>query len=230
MTRASKRKSDVQNTASAKTARTDSVRSASSKASAKGYQRIDEIFNKYADKTSGMIEPEGIEALCSDLEVDYTDIRILMLAWKMDAEKQGYFTQDEWRRGLKALKVDNINKLKKSLPALKKEALKSVNFEVFYMFAFRYCLTEEKQKCLDIESACMLIDLVLGFQYRAQVDSFIKFLKIQSDYKVMNMDQWTNFHRFCKEISFPDLQNYDSCEAWPLLLDNFVDWLKEEAA
>ncbi|GER46996.1 defective in cullin neddylation protein [Striga asiatica] len=207
MTRASKRKSDVQNSLPAKSARADSIHSASSKVSAKGYQRIDEFFNKYADKTSGMIEPEGIEALCSDLEVDYTDIKILILAWKMNAQKQGYFTQDEWRRGLKALRVDNINKLKKSLPELKKEALKSVNFEDFYLFAFRYCLTEEKQKCLDIESTCILIDLVLGFQYPAQVDSFIQFLK----------------------ISFPDLRNYDTCEAWPLLLDNFVDWLKKEA-
>ena len=25
--------------------------------------------------------PEGIEALCSDMEVDHTDVRILMLAW-----------------------------------------------------------------------------------------------------------------------------------------------------
>ncbi|KAL2249537.1 UNVERIFIED_CONTAM: DCN1-like protein 4, partial [Sesamum indicum] len=173
--------------------------------------------------------PEGIEALCSDLEVDYTDVRILMLAWKMNAQKQGYFTQDEWRRGLKALRVDTVNKLKKTLPELEEEVLKSENFEDFYKFAFRYCLTEEKQKCLDIESACILIELVLGFQYQPQVDSFIAFLKTQSDYKVLNMDQWTNFLRFCQEISFPDLQNYDTCEAWPLLLDNFVDWMKQKA-
>jgi DCN1-like protein 4/5 len=25
--------------------------------------------------------PEGIETLCSDMEVDHTDVRILMLAW-----------------------------------------------------------------------------------------------------------------------------------------------------
>ncbi|GER25780.1 defective in cullin neddylation protein [Striga asiatica] len=82
---------------------------------------------------------------------------------------------------------------------------------------------EEKQKCLDIESTYILIDLVIGFQYPAQVDSFVQFLKIQSDYKVMNMDQWKSFLRF------PDLRNYDTCEAWPLLLDNFVDWLKKKA-
>ncbi|KAL6549545.1 hypothetical protein OROHE_008276 [Orobanche hederae] len=228
MTRASKRKSDLQSPASDKIPRVDSVRSASNKDAKKGYQRIDALYNKYANKSSGMIDPEGIEALCSDIEVDYTDVRILILAWKMNAQMQGYFTQDEWRRGLKALRIDTINKLKKALPELEKEVLKSENFEDFYNYAFHYCLTEEKQKCLDIESTCILIDLVLGFQYQPQVDSFIKFLKIQSDYKVMNKDQWTNFLRFCQEISFPDLQNYDTCGAWPVLLDNFVDWLKQK--
>ncbi|KAK4404220.1 DCN1-like protein 4 [Sesamum angolense] len=123
MTRASKRKSDHQSSASVKNPRMDFVRSASSKAATKVQERVDELYTKYANKLSSMIDPEGIEALCSDLEVDYTDVRILMLAWKMNAQKQGYFTQDEWRRGLKALRVDTVNKLKKTLPELEKEKL-----------------------------------------------------------------------------------------------------------
>ncbi|KAL1531171.1 DCN1-like protein 4 isoform X2 [Salvia divinorum] len=217
MTRASKRKSDDQNSTPIKTARVDSVRSASSKAAKKVEERIDELYTKYVNQSSCVIEPEGVEALCSDLKVDCTDVRILMLAWKMNAQKQGYFTQDEWRRGLKTLKVDTITKLKKSLPELEKEALKSENFVNFYRYAFRYCLTEDNKKCLDIETACVLLQLVLGVRYQAQS---------QSEYKVINMDQWTNFFRFCQEISFPDLNNYDSDEAWPLILDNYVDWTK----
>ncbi|KAG8372617.1 hypothetical protein BUALT_Bualt12G0085300 [Buddleja alternifolia] len=228
MTRASKRKSDNHTSPSVKSARVDSVRSASSRAATKVQERVDELYTKYANKSSSIIDPDGIEALCSDLQVDHTDVRILMLAWKMKAQKQGYFTQDEWRRGLKALKVDTINKLKKTLPELEREVLKVENFEDFYQFAFGYCLTEEKQKCLDIESTCILIDLVLGLKYQPQVDSFIKFLQSQRDYKVVNMDQWTNFLRFCQEISFPDLENYDTCEAWPLILDNFVEWMKQK--
>lgn len=173
-----------------------------------------------------MIEPEGIESLCSDLEVDHTDIRILMLAWKMRAEKQAYFTWEEWRRGLKALRADTITKLKKALPGLEKEVKSPPNFSDFYSYAFRYCLTEEKQKSIDIESICQLLDLVLGSQFRAQVDYFIEYLRIQNDYKVVNMDQWMGFYRFCNEISFPDFSNYDDELAWPLILDNFVEWMR----
>ncbi|KAF5931588.1 hypothetical protein HYC85_027759 [Camellia sinensis] len=170
--------------------------------------------------------PEGIEALCSDLEVDHTDVRILMLAWKMQAEKQGYFTLEEWRRALKALRADAVTKLKKALPELEKEVKRPSNFVDFYSYAFRYCLTEEKQKSIDIESICQLLDLVLGSQFRAQVDYFVEYLRTQIDYKVINMDQWMGFYRFCNEISFPDHSNYDAELAWPLILDNFVEWMR----
>uniref|UniRef100_A0A7C8ZTQ8 Defective in cullin neddylation protein n=1 Tax=Opuntia streptacantha TaxID=393608 RepID=A0A7C8ZTQ8_OPUST len=225
MPRASSKKTGQSNS-TAVNASGDFYRSASNKASSKELERIDQLFYTYANRPSGMIDPEGIEALCSDLEVDHTDVRVLMLAWKMQAERQGYFTLEEWRRGLKALRCDTIAKLRKALPELEKEVRRTSNFADFYQYAFRYCLTEEKQKSIDIESICMLLDLVLGSQYRAQVDYFIDFLKAQTDYKVINMDQWMGFYRFCNEISFPDFSNYDPDLAWPLILDNFVDWMK----
>ncbi|KAJ8536197.1 hypothetical protein K7X08_034598 [Anisodus acutangulus] len=140
-----------------------------------------------------MIDPEGIEFLCCDLEVEHTDVRVLMLAWKMQSEKQGYFSLDEWRKGLKALRADTVQKLKKALPELEKEVRRASNFEDFYSYAFQYCLTEEKQKSMDIESVCLLLDLVLGSQFRPQVDGLIQYLRTQTDYKVINMDQWMGF-------------------------------------
>ncbi|XVE53690.1 hypothetical protein DITRI_Ditri03aG0022700 [Diplodiscus trichospermus] len=223
--RASKRKSAPLNSSSVTSS---DGRSVACKAKTKGMEKIDRLFNSYANSSLGMIDPDGIEALCSDLGVEYTDVRILMLAWKLKAEKQGYFTQDEWRTGLKALGVDSLSKLKKALTELENEVGKPSNYEDFYSYAFRYCLTEEKQKSVDIESICELLNLVLGAQFRPQVDLLIEYLKVQSDYKVINLDQWVNFLRFCKEISFPDLENYDATQAWPLILDNFVEWIREK--
>ncbi|XP_042509427.1 DCN1-like protein 4 isoform X2 [Macadamia integrifolia] len=200
MRRSSTRKTGSQNSASAMNSLpVDLFRSASSKAIIKELERIEQLFSSYMNKSSGMIDPEGIEALCSDLEVDHTDVRTLMLAWKMRAEKQGYFTLDEWRRGLKALRADTINKLKKALPELEKEVRRSPNFVDFYSYAFQYCLTEEKQKSIEIDSICELLYLVLGSQFLAQVVLLNEYLKIQNDYKVINMDQWMGFLRFCNE-------------------------------
>ncbi|KAG2259643.1 hypothetical protein Bca52824_078937 [Brassica carinata] len=201
-----------------------------SKATSKEMDRIDHLFNQYANTSSNLIDPEGIEELCSNLEVPHTDIRILMLAWKMKAEKQGYFTQEEWRRGLKALRADTLSKLKKALPELEKEVRRQSNFADFYAYAFRYCLTEEKQKSIDIETICQLLDIVMGSTFRAQVDYFVEYLKIQNDYKVINMDQWMGFYRFCNEISFPEMTEYNPELAWPLVLDSFVEWISEKQA
>ncbi|XP_040996271.1 DCN1-like protein 5 isoform X2 [Juglans microcarpa x Juglans regia] len=197
------------------------------KATSKTVEQIDRLFDSYANPSFGLIDPEGIETLCSDVGVNHTDIRILMLAWKMNAEKQGYFSKDEWRTGLRALKADNLNKLKKALPALETEVMMPQNFQDFYAYAFRYCLIEEKQKCVDIETICELLNLVLGSQFYAQVNSMTEYLKFQSEYRMLNMDQWMNFYHFCHEISFPDLQNYDSNQAWLLILDGFVEWMRE---
>ncbi|KAF3450947.1 hypothetical protein FNV43_RR07036 [Rhamnella rubrinervis] len=228
MKRSASRKTGQPNSNASVNSAADLFRSASSKASTKEQERIDNLFYSYANGSSGMIDPEGIEALCSDLEVDHTDVRILMLAWKLKAEKQGYFTLEEWRRGLKALRVDTVNKLKKALPELEKEVRRPTNFVEFYCYAFRYCLTEEKQKSIDIESICELLNIVLGSDFRVQVDLFVDYLKTQNDYKVINLDQWMGFFRFCNEISFPDLRNYDPQLAWPLILDNFVEWIREK--
>nr|GLL20327.1 chitotriosidase-1-like [Ipomoea trifida] len=122
--RASKRKANPTKSAPAKSPKVDSVRSASSKgkAASKVAESIDNLFNTYANKSLGSIDPDGVEALCSDLGVDHTDVRVLMLAWKMKAKRQGYFSQDEWQLGLKALQADTITKLKKALPKLEAEA------------------------------------------------------------------------------------------------------------
>lgn len=132
--------------------------------------------------------------------------------------------------GLKALGVDTINQLKKSLKDLEKEVCEPKTFEVFYRFAFGYSLTEENQRCVDIETICILIDILLGSKYQLQVQLFTEFLKMQSDYKAINRDQWINFLRFCQEVSFPGLENYDNDQAWPVILDNFVAWVREKRA
>ena len=46
------------------------------------------------------------------------------------------------------------------------------------------------------------------------------------EYKKVNRDQWNNFLRFSREVR-TDLSNSGDNPAWPLLLDNFVDWYQQ---
>ncbi|XP_059063710.1 uncharacterized protein LOC131044851 isoform X3 [Cryptomeria japonica] len=144
------------------------------------------------------------------------DVKLLMLAWKMRAARQGYFTLkmraarqgyfalEEWHRGLQSLKVNTIDKLKNSLPALEQEVMRSQNFWDFYTCSFQYCLTEDGQKYLDIESVCN-----------------------QEDCKAIILDHWQCFLSLFNKINCPTFDIYDSFDAWPLLLDDYVEWAQK---
>jgi DCN1-like protein 4/5 len=187
-------------------------------------EKVEALFAKYADDEAD-IGPTGVEKLCEDLGISTTDIRILLLAWKLRASRMGYFSKDEWRQGLKALRVDSLEKLKRVLPTLQDEVANPYTFKDFYQFAFGFCLTEPLQKTLDIETATVMLELVLG--NHPHLPTFIQFLQEQKEYKAVNLDQWTAFLRFCNEVK-PDFSNYDESQAWPLLLDNYVEWVKEK--
>ena len=108
-------------------------------------------------------------------------------------------------------------------------AIITTHYTGFYFFQnlyLYYACPEDKKKCIEILVACELLNLVLGLQFRPQVDKLITYLKYQNEYKVINMDQWMGFLRFSNEINFPLLDNYDPDQAWPLILDNFVEWLR----
>ncbi|KAI3944527.1 hypothetical protein MKW92_049856 [Papaver armeniacum] len=191
----------------------------------------DQLFNLYANKATKTIEPAGIERLCADLGIAHTDVRILMLAWKMSAARMGYFTRTEWRNGFNALRAGTMQNLTWALTKLQTDIKKegfTQEFLELYSFAFKYCLTEDMQKTVETESVCELLDMVLGSKFPAQVGKLVEYLKCQTDYKAINKDQWEAFYRFCNEVSFPDMNNYDeNSGCYPSIMDGFVDWMKE---
>ena len=71
-----------------------------------------------------------------------------------------------------------------------------------------------------------MLQLLLAKQW-SLYPSFHSFLE-QSKYKVLNKDQWCNILEFSRSIS-PDLRNYDEDGAWPVMLDEFVDWHRKNA-
>ena len=59
------------------------------------------------------------------------------------------------------------------------------------------------------------------------VPAFCEYLSLQQDYKVINGDQWAAFLRFSQEVA-PDMSNAGDNPAWPVLLDGFVEWWKQQ--
>uniref|UniRef100_A0A3P9HKK6 DCN1-like protein n=1 Tax=Oryzias latipes TaxID=8090 RepID=A0A3P9HKK6_ORYLA len=150
-------------------------------------KRCLEWFYEYAG-CDDVVGPEGMEKFCEDIGVEPENVVMLVLAWKLDAQSMGYFTLQEWLRGMSSLQCDSTERLRNSLDYLRSVLNDSTSFKLIYRYAFDFAR--------------------------------------QSKYKVINKDQWCNVLEFSRTINL-DLSNYDEDGAWPVLLDEFVEWYKE---
>ena len=58
---------------------------------------------------------------------------------------------------------------------------------------------EPRQKILDIETAVQMLQIAVPSS-EAHLGPFCDFLTSQSEYRAINLDQWTGFLRFCEEV------------------------------
>jgi DCN1-like protein 1/2 len=63
-------------------------------------QQLSALFDKYTDpEEKDLILVEGTEQLCLDLQVDPTDVVVLVLAWHLKCENMCEFKRDGWITG-----------------------------------------------------------------------------------------------------------------------------------
>ncbi|KFO25638.1 DCN1-like protein 5 [Fukomys damarensis] len=143
-------------------------------------------FYEYAGPDE-VVGPEGMEKFCEDIGVEPENIIMLVLAWKLEAESMGFFTKEEWLKGMTSLQCDCTEKLQNKFDFLRSQLNDISSFKNIYRYAFDFAR--------------------------------------QSKYRVMNKDQWYNVLEFSRTVH-ADLSNYDEDGAWPVLLDEFVEWQK----
>lgn len=179
-------------------------------------------FKTYTSaSTPELIGPEGVETFCRELGVEPENVALLVLAWKMGAKQMGYFTQEEWLTGLKDLQCDSLVRLQGKLDYLCTHLQDSATFKAIYRYAFDFS-RDKDQRSLETDTAKAMLGLLLGRW--GLLNSFFHFLD-QSRYRVLNKDQWCNVLEFSRAVD-ADLKNYDVDGAWPVMLDEFVEWLK----
>jgi DCN1-like protein 4/5 len=203
-----------------------------------------------------------VERLCSDLGLEPSDRRVLLLAWRMGAKRMGYFARDEFAAGMASLPAASLAQLQTALPRLDGHVASAAALDDFFAFAFKFCLTvrgarsqvyappprylyfvgntllrslrpfpsprrvqEPGQKIIDTDTAATMLEIVLPDGAFAQ--QFARFLRSQTDYRKVNADQWACFLRFSREVR-PDLGNAADNPAWPVIIDNFVEFIRKE--
>lgn len=213
-----------------------SKRQRSSYSSSRKYSKVEDTFNTkrcvawFKEYTSAndpdILGPEGMEKFCEDIGVEPENIVMLVLAYKMGARQMGFFSQIEWLKGLTELQCDSPQKVQSKLDYLQ-NLLSDVNtFKSIYRYAYDFA-RDKDQRSMDIETAKAMLQLLLGKHWKLY-PQFAKFLD-QSKYKVINKDQWCNILEFSRTINF-DLSNYDIDGAWPVMLDEFVEWMRSQSS
>ncbi|XP_053660502.1 DCN1-like protein 4 [Anopheles marshallii] len=167
--------------------------------------------------------PEGMEKFCEDIGVEPENVAMLVLAYKMGAKQMGFFTQGEWLKGLTDLQCDTASKVQCKLEYLRSMLNDPNSFKIIYRYAYDFA-RDKDQRSMDIDTAKAMLQLLLGKHWPLYAQ-FAQFLE-QSKYKVINKDQWCNILEFSRTIS-NDLTNYDVDGAWPVMLDEFVEWLRQ---
>ncbi|XP_014232982.1 DCN1-like protein 5 isoform X2 [Trichogramma pretiosum] len=181
-------------------------------------------FKEYAEEAE-LLGPDGMVRFCEDIAVDPENIVMLVIAYKMNARRMGYFTQAEWLKGMMELQCDSVPKLQSKLEYLKSLLNDHNLFKAIYRYAYDFARQDKDQRSMEMETAQLMLQLLLSKQWPL-FTHFANFLS-QSKYKVINKDQWCNILEFSRTIS-NDLSNYDLDGAWPVMLDEFVEWLKAQ--
>ncbi len=99
-------------------------------------------------------------------------------------------------------------------------------FQEFFRFVHKFS-REDQQKFLEKEFVIELLPIVVDSTRAPHLSLFIEFLNTQPDSLTISGDQWESFLMFNINVSL-DMDGYDDTSAWPVLLDEYVEWREKK--
>uniref|UniRef100_K3W7W8 Defective in cullin neddylation protein n=1 Tax=Globisporangium ultimum (strain ATCC 200006 / CBS 805.95 / DAOM BR144) TaxID=431595 RepID=K3W7W8_GLOUD len=189
-------------------------------------EAINTWFDTYVDEDEDVdtIPEEGILKFCEDIGVDPQDIVVLVIGWKMEAAYMCEFTRKEWKKGMEAMGVDSIDKMKAKIVSLREEITSDAKFKKFYSFCFGFS-KEPGQKSLGIDIAVPMWELLLSTRFEKLTSQWLAFLDEKKPCKGVTRDTWDLLFDFFNKVH-ESYDNYDENEAWPVLIDDYMTWIE----
>lgn len=187
-------------------------------------KKLDAWFRKYKDSDGETIGSEGIQELCNDLGISALDPVTLVLSYHCHAQHMGVFTREEFCGGMQRLGCDDIAKLKAKLEELREALVNRGMCKEIYGYTFQFAL-DQGQRCLPVEMCVEFWKLLLR-QHFPLLDLWLAFVE-QRVKNAVSKDTWLMLYDLATQVK-PDLSDYDMNGAWPVVIDEFVEWAKEK--
>uniref|UniRef100_A0A6B2LFK6 Defective in cullin neddylation protein n=1 Tax=Arcella intermedia TaxID=1963864 RepID=A0A6B2LFK6_9EUKA len=180
---------------------------------------IAKLFQNYSGGAEN-IEQDGIERFFKELNVDMTDVVSFAVLWQFRAKSPNQLTKQEFVDGFKRLQCSNLNDLKSKIRGIKKDLEDENIFKEFYIYMFDF--TKGNKKTLDLPVALYLWETLLTNKF-PHLKNWIAFIQ-EHHKKAINKDTWILLLDFSKI----NLNEYDADGAWPSLIDEFVEYVKQK--
>jgi len=186
------------------------------------------LFERYCDLSEeDCISVSGLESLCRDLGLEPDDFLVLLLAWQCSASTMCCLTRTEFVNGCRLLKATTIDAILVRLKELAVDIQRDRNkFRDLYRWAYGFALdTSILQRNMPLDVAIAMWRLVFGGADAAPkiLHRWLEFLEKRDDVHFISRDTWEMFLVFVTKIG-NNLDSYDESEAWPSLLDDFVEY------
>jgi len=207
------------------TSSSSSSKRESSKSTAVDRKKLDQIWQAYRDPTckEDKMTSEGVCRFLQDLHFKLDDKIVLILAWKFKAQVQGEFSHDEFYNAMLEMGCDSLEKLRHKLQIIEEATNRDQNmFKDLYLFTFNFA-KNPSQKSLDLEDAIAYWKMILSGRFK-YLNYWIEFLQ-ENHKRAISKDTWNLLLEFSIVIK-DDFSNYDEEGAWPVLIDDFVEYAR----